>query len=314
MKYITRIVFLCILLISCTDVYRTPDEILDIEMDITVKRFDQDFLHAPKENFDGLKGKYPYLNDLNWRADKEDTLVIEMLEESIKVFPDFSKEKDDLELLFKHIKFYFPEFKKPEVVTLTSSVDYRNKVVLADTLLFVSVDTYLGSDHKYYESIPNYITKNLNKKQLISDASALYARKYLPKNKPRYFIDQLVYFGKILYLQDLFTPFDLECNRIGYTQDELDWAKANEEMIWSYFVKNDMLYNTDKSLSNRFIADAPFSKFYLEIDNQSPGMLGKYIGWQIVRSFMKKNDVSLRELCSISGEELFNKSKYKPAK
>jgi hypothetical protein len=32
---------------------------------------------------------------------------------------------------------------------------------------------------------------------------------------------------------------------------------------------------------------APFSKFYLEIDNDSPGRIGAWIGWQMVRSYMK---------------------------
>lgn len=314
MKNTFIILLSCFLFIACANDYKTPEEILSIEMDVEVKRFDQDFLNAPIENFDGLKGKYPYLNDTNWSADKKDTLVIEMLEESVRVFPDFEQEEKDLELLFKYVKFHFPEFKKPEVVTLTSSVDYRNKVVKVDTLLFVSVDTYLGGTHKYYGAIPDYIARNLDKKQLISDVSNLYAKQFVSKTNQRSFIDQIVYFGKLLYLQDLFTPFDAEHKRIGYTKEELAWAKANEGMIWSYFVDNKMLFSTDKSLSNRFIAEAPFSKFYLEIDNQTPGMLGKYIGWQIVRSFMKKNDVSLRELSTISGDELFNKSKYKPAK
>ena len=92
------------------------------------------------------------------------------------------------------------------------------------------------------------------------------------------------------------------------------WAKANEAELWSYFVDRDLLFSTDTSLSKRFIAEAPFSKFYLELDNESPGMLGRYLGWQIVRAYMEKNDVSLRDLATIDGQELFKKSKYKPVK
>ena len=109
-------------------------------------------------------------------------------------------------------------------------------------------------------------------------------------------------------------PFDSEESRIGYTKDELEWAKINESEIWSYFYNKGLLFNTDTALSNRFIAQAPFSKFYLDLDNESPGMLGRYIGWQIVRSYMKKNNVSLQQLSKIGGQELFNKSNYKPAK
>jgi len=67
-------------------------------------------------------------------------------------------------------------------------------------------------------------------------------------------------------------------------------------------------------LNKRFIENAPFSKFYTAQDNQSPGKIGSYIGWQIVRSFMKENDVSLQKLLEIDEEIIFKKSKYKPKK
>ena len=67
-------------------------------------------------------------------------------------------------------------------------------------------------------------------------------------------------------------------------------------------------------LNKRFIDVAPFSKFYLSEDHKSPGRVGVWIGWQIVRSFMKHNDVSLQELINIKPEDLFKKSKYKPKK
>ena len=35
-----------------------------------------------------------------------------MLEESVKVFPDFKEEEQDLELLFKHVKYYFIPWQK----------------------------------------------------------------------------------------------------------------------------------------------------------------------------------------------------------
>ena len=46
----------------------------------------------------------------------------------------------------------------------------------------------------------------------------------------------------------------------------------------------------------------------------SPGRIGQRIGWQIVRSFMDNNDVSLQDLLSLDEEEIFKNSKYKPRK
>ena len=70
------------------------------------------------------------------------------------------------DLLFKHIKFYFPEFNKPTLITVTSGVDYRNKVLLKDSILALSLDTYLGENHKYYADLYKYVAKNLKKESL----------------------------------------------------------------------------------------------------------------------------------------------------
>jgi len=76
-----------------------------------------------------------------------------------------------------------------------------------------------------------------------------------------------------------------------------------------------LLFSTDAKLPNRFINPAPFSKFYLEqIDNDSPGRVGRYIGWQIVKSYAEKNDVSLVELLNTPAQTIFNNAKYKPNK
>ena len=321
MNYKILLSVFLLLLISCSKEYKTPSEISEIEMDVTIKRFDQDFYNAKGGSFESLKKEYPYFVPRNianvdslWAAKKQDTIEIELLEETSKVFPDLNAEEADLELLFKHIKYYYPEFEKPEVVALTPGVKHRSKILLQSNILLIGLDCYLGADHKFYQDISMYISANLKKEQLISDVAEVYANKYVVQGRQRVFLDQMITFGKQLYLKDLFMPFKSEASRIGYTDEELAWAKANESEIWSYFVDRDLLFSTDTSLSTRFIAQAPFSKFYLELDNESPGMLGRYLGWQIVRAYMQKNDVSLRELATISGKKLFDKAKYKPAK
>jgi uncharacterized protein YjaZ len=75
-----------------------------------------------------------------------------------------------------------------------------------------------------------------------------------------------------------------------------------------------MLYDTDATLARRFIYPAPFSKFYLEFDNETPGRVGAWIGWQIVRSYMKNNTVPLQQLLAMDARELFELSRYKPKK
>ena len=109
-------------------------------------------------------------------------------------------------------------------------------------------------------------------------------------------------------------PLAEDSTKIGYTNDELFWANDNEFYIWQYFIENELLYSTDTKLVGRFIAPAPFSRFNLELDSESPGALGQYIGWKIVRSYMENNPSSLLQMLQMNAQTLFNKAKYKPKK
>ena len=42
-------------------------------------------------------------------------------------------------------------------------------------------------------------------------------------------------------------------------------------------------------LKKRFIEIAPFTKFGMKFDNQGPGRIGQWLGWQIVKSYMQNN-------------------------
>ena len=81
-------------------------------------------------------------------------------------------------------------------------------------------------------------------------------------------------------------------------------------------MENQLLYSTDKKVLNRFIDIAPFSKFYLELDSESPGGIGRYIGLNIVTQYMEKfpENTPLRDLLTVSNDELFKKANYKPKK
>ena len=59
----------------------------------------------------------------------EDTLQQRLNEEVLKVFPSDEKLETELRSIFQHIKYYFPQFVSPTVVTTTSDVDYRNKII-----------------------------------------------------------------------------------------------------------------------------------------------------------------------------------------
>ncbi|RLD29849.1 MAG: gliding motility lipoprotein GldB, partial [Bacteroidetes bacterium] len=198
--------------------------------------------------------------------------------------------------------------------TATSDIDYKNKVLVADSILILELDTYLGSDHPFYGGISKYITKNMKPSMVATDVAAAYSRTFIEVPKQRMLLAQMIFFGKELYLKDLWLPSATDAEKIGYTEAEWRWAQENEEYIWRFLIEKELLYSTDARLPSRFINPAPFSKFNLEIDNESPGMIGRYVGWKIVRAYMKNNDVNLQQLMRQHPEDLFKNSKYKPKK
>ncbi len=316
---LSLLALICFLHSCKTDKAHVKQEVQEIPVDLVVHRFDREFAAASAGELPTLKAKYPYLfpaqyTDSVWIAKMSDTLQRELLSEVDLAFRNFEPIEEELELFFKHAVYYFPGFTVPKVVTVISDVDYANRVILTDSLLLLGLDNYLGEEHRFYGGIDRYIAESLDKEYLVSDVAAAFAKRVVPRPRDRSFLSRMVYYGKELYLKDRMMPMSTDEEKIGYSSEEMEWARANEEQIWRYFIERELLYSTDPKLGPRFLDPAPFSKFRLELDNESPGRLGRYIGWQIVRAFMEKEQLDLQTMLSLPGEQIFKESNYKPKK
>jgi gliding motility-associated lipoprotein GldB len=302
MKLTLLVLLVAMIAMSCNKDNALERDIAKINTDIQVERFDRLFAKVSPKGLTDLKTAYPFMfskkfPDTFWLAKKSDTLQIQLFKEVDKTFFNFEDTEAEIESLFNHLKYYFPEFNPPRIITTTNDVDFRNRVIVTDTIAVIALDSYLGSEHEFYGGISNFLKSNLKQEQIVVDLANAYAKKYTYHPNRKTLLDEMVYFGKLLYFKDVMIPFKTEAERIGYTKDELDWAIANESYIWRYFVSRELLFSTDSKLPSRFINPAPFSKFYLEdIDTDSPGRLGQYIGWQIVRAYMQQNDVPLKDM------------------
>ncbi len=313
------VLLVLLLVVGCKKEKKVPDEIATLPMELEIRRFDREFAQTTPDQLSSIKEKYPYFfpeqyPDSVWIAKLQDSIQLELRSAVDSAFTDFEKESDDLALLFKHIKYYFPKYRVPVIITVTSDVDYENRIILTDSLLLIGVDNYLGIDHRFYSGIERYIVKGLDKKYLESDIVSAFSKKVLRYPTERSFLAQMIYYGKELYLKDMLLSWQTDEQKIGYTKEELEWARANEEQIWRYFIERELLYSTDTKLGPRFLDPAPFSKFRLELDNESPGRLGRYMGWKIVRAFMVKNEVPVQELLELPAEMIFKNANYKPKK
>jgi len=318
MKKIIILSLLAISFFSCNKKSKIEKQVAEIPVNLKVERFDKAFFETPTRELPKLKKKYPQffpqdVPDDVWIEKMTNPLWRELYQEVEKRYSNFDPEKKEIEDLYRHIKFYFPKTKEPKIYTLIYEMDLNTKAIYADSIILISLEMYLGKNHKFYE-YPDYLKQNFEKRQMMPDIVASFSASKIPPPSDKTLLSQMVDAGKQLYMKDLLIPNYTDAEKIGYKPEQIKWCTENEAYMWSYFIEGKLLYSTDSKLGNRFINLAPFSKFYLEIDNDSPGRVGTWIGWQIVRSFMKNNDVPLQKMLMMDANEIFNKSKYKPKK
>tara|TARA_B100001287_G_scaffold173948_1_gene146573 strand:+ start:157 stop:1143 length:987 start_codon:yes stop_codon:yes gene_type:complete len=317
--YKVILLFALLIINSCKENLTLEKEIDEIQFEVKVERFDKLFMNSNKEKFLKHKSDFPFLfpkhipDSVLFKRTKDP--VQKLIKKSVdSVFFDFNSIEDNLVSLFKHIKYYNPSLRKPRLITVFSDVDYRNKVIVTDTIVLIGIDNYLGSEHPFYQGFFKYIRKNLKKDQIVVDLADAYAARMINQTVRNTFLDELIYQGKKMYLKDLWLPKCQDHIKIGYTVDELNWANDNEFYIWEYFIENKLLYDTNPKLYERFIAKAPFSRFNLELDNESPPSLGIYIGWKIIRSYLDNNNISLINMLQADSQSIFKNAKFKPRK
>ena len=163
-----------------------------------------------------------------------------------------------------------------------------------------------------YQGIAMYLRQEMNLRDLSVQLAESFAERIIPTPNDRSFLSQLIHYGKIQYIKQMIIPDFSEDRIMGYTPEQLEWARTNEKEIWNFFVSKELLFSTDQELINRFIFPAPFSKFYLNIDVDSPGKIGQWLGLQIVNAYQRNERKPIDELLKTPTRVLFENSKYKP--
>jgi hypothetical protein len=147
MKHLFSIIIV-LLLVSCSLKSKAEKEIEAIPVTIELLRFDTIFGKATENDLPKLKAKYPEFfpiqyHDSVWFNRINDTLQKQLFEEVIRKYPKNNNLEEQFTSLFQHIKYYFPIIKIPKVITSIDYVDYKNKVILAEENLLISLDTFI---------------------------------------------------------------------------------------------------------------------------------------------------------------------------
>lgn len=240
-----------------------------------------------------------------------DTLLMEV----DRVFGNLDQLKAELGQAFSHLKYYYPEANIPKIQTVVTGLDYD--LFVSDSLIVIGLDYYLGQGAKYrpvnmYQYIlkryaPAYIAPSI---MLLYGISPDYNATSL---KDKTILADMVSYGKSFYFTKQMMPCTPDSVIIWYTNNEIIGSRKNVDIIWTHFIENKLLYETNHMVKKKYIDDRP--KTY-EIGDEAPGRIGTWLGWQIVKKYMEENpEVSLSEMMqNENAQEIFKASKFKPGK
>lgn len=230
----------------------------------------------------------------------------------LKSYKDFDQK---VERLFKHLYYFYPDYPELYAFTYISNLDFDFPIIIADQYLFIAVDLYLGPNHPAYQRDPAYLNQGRQKAFITRDISENLALQFATKNpEENTLLNEIIYWGKTLYFSKAMQPKLNDTALFKMSPPQLEFCLGNEQEMWNYFIQNELLFSSADDVKRKFIQPAPFSKFGMPFDAQTPGMVGRWIGLRIVESYMQSNpDVSLPQLMAEADtRKIFKLSKYKP--
>lgn len=297
-----------------------------------IQRFDRDFFSLTADNVSAhvpeMQKKYPGFTDLFVKnivcpSGINDSACIPAIikfvsdkdmrgayEEVQKVFPDMFETESRFTDVLRHHKYYFPEKKLPQIVAMMSGFNYA----IESSTPAIGLEMYLGSKSKFYEmmQIPGYKRTMMRKEFIVPDLVRAWMMKEFPNaNKSGTLLNEMIYQGKLLYLADALMPDTDDTLKIGYSKQQLNWCAEHEKDMWGFLIKNKFLYSNETEVVAKYTGDAPFTTGFVK---ESPPRTGIWLGWKIVRKYMRENsETTLEQLMKENDAQLIlSKSKYRP--
>ncbi len=228
-----------------------------------------------------------------------------------EIYPDIKDIETGLSKAFSIYHEIFPERDIPSVYTLISGFNYH--MVTADTILAIALDEYLGAKEEMYLrlNLANYQRQLMDKKYIVPDCMKAWGYTEFPYNDSiDNVLTNILYEGKIAYYARQMLPHTPDSLIFGYTPDQLHWCENNTKQMWTFLVEKKMLYATDYLTINKLTGAAPFCSLFTP---ESPGRAAVWLGYQIIRSYMKHNTVSLEELLLDNDyQDILAKARFKP--
>jgi hypothetical protein len=213
----------------------------------------------------------------------------------------------------KRFKYHFPNRKVPtKLITCMSGWNYAYPYL--DSALVVSLDMYLGDTAKFYTMLrlPAFQTRKMNAEHILPDLARGWLLTELDTGLVvNTLINHTVFYGKLYYAINALLPHLHDSLLIGYSGKQLAYCREYEKNLWGYFAEKNRLYANDLQAVRELTNDGPFTS---AISKDCPPRIAMWVGWQVVKSYMKNNkDVTLEQLVNEPDpQKILSKSKYRP--
>lgn len=332
--------FFIIGIVSCRQsaTISRPD-VSDIDIELSIERFDQEL--AALEPHDILsqnslwQSQYgdfyrDYMMEILEIGHPQDSLYIEeilgrviqtkdFMDLSAAVeakYPDMAPYEKELRKAMQYVKYYFPAYEVPRFVTFVGGFSVQTPI--GNDYVGIGLDMFLGADSEFYpalvKSIPLYISRRFTPENIVPRVIEAILREdiYPQLDGSVNTLAHMVYNGKILYAMDCLLENVPDEHKIGYTEEQMKWAKRHQQEVWSWFVQDNLLYNTDYLRIQKYFTEGPFTPELGE-NNESAPKLGSYIGWMLVRKYMENHpEMELKELfANENAQEILEGSKFR---
>ena len=321
---------------ACGNKKQIPD-VSDIKVDVTVKRFERDFfaidtnhieasLSKLQQQYGGFLNDYLY-NILSLPAVPDSVVnnvklfirgYRSVYDSAEQRFSSLDKPESEIHRGLQLTKYYFPTYSLPkQIITYIGPFEgYSN--VLTSSGIAVGLQLYLGTKFSVYQTdyirevYPDYQSRRFEENYIaVNSMTNIINDIYPPQTGAKTLIEQIVEEGKRMYVLDALLPETEDTVKTGYTAAQLKSCYTNEALIWNYFIENNLLYINDPSQIRDYTNDAPKTE---ALGPNSPGNIGLFIGWQIVKKWMdeKGNKPTLPQMLQTDAKQIFQEAKYKP--
>ncbi len=232
------------------------------------------------------------------------------------LYGDFSGLLRNFKQAFQYYKYYFPEQPTPDLTTFVSEYSI-GAFIYDEHSLAIGLDFFLGADYPYLQynqgnaNFSAYLTRTFNRDHLVSKTLQPLVDDLLGPPPGNRLLDMMIHNGKKLYILDHLLPYTADSVLLEITPEQVKWLKNNELEMWAYFLKENLLYSSEWQTIRKYIEYSPHSP---GMPPEAPGRTANWLGWQIVRAWMKRNpEATMADLIALrDAQQLLDLSKYKP--